>query len=116
MSGVYNAVTFQNADSPFTELFFLLKKRIILSNEIQSLVCNSDELKVLRRHTDNAMDILLHGLQDLGNLMSVAVYNQQKSENLEGIGFFISAIGNLTVALNGLRSDAGFLLSQRGEM
>jgi len=50
------------------------------------------------------------------NSMSIAAQCKlRKSEDLENIGFFISAIGNLTEALNGLRMDTGFVLRQRGE-
>lgn len=106
--------TIANIDSPFTELFSLLK-----SSEIQSEKClmgqyGADELSAINHHVDNAMTILLQGTQELGNLMSLAAKNKEQVINeMESIGFFISAIGNLAEALYVLRQDTDYILKQR---
>lgn len=82
-----------------------------------TLAYETEELQVMHQHVDNAMDILLQGLQDLGTLVGTAAQNQEQArEDLKNLGLFISAIGNLTEALNSLRSDIGYVLQERQAM
>jgi hypothetical protein len=110
-----DSIKIMNIDSPFTELFSLLKRYDSLSSGSPMLVYNSNELEIIHQHIDNAMDVLLQGLQDLGCLISATAKNKIKViEELNNIGFFISAITNLTEALNTLRVDADYVLKERG--
>ena len=112
-----NSATIKNIESPFTELFSLLKRYDSLPDGSPMLAYKSDALKIIHQHIDNAMDVLLHGLQDMGRLLSVATEDKKNViEELHNIGFFISGITNLTEALNILRMDTDHVLSQRGEM
>lgn len=109
-----NNAEFQNINAPFTEIISILKRYKNVSEGFPTLAYNSEELKIMNQHIDNAVDILLHGLQDLGNLVSVVAQDKrQLNDDLNNIGFFISAICNLTEALNTLRSDATNVLMQR---
>lgn len=108
-------VTFKNCESPLTELFSLLTRYENSSSGSSTLAYNSDELIVMHLHIDNAIDVLLLGLQDLGHLIGVAAQSSKikNIEDLNNIGFFISGISNLTEALNTLRLDADYVLKQR---
>lgn len=107
---------FKNAESPFTELFSLLKRYEILSQGFPTLAYKTEELKVMHQHINNAIDVLLQGLQDMGHLIDAATHDKGKTiEDLNNIGFFISAISNLTEALNNLRVDADHVLEQRSK-
>lgn len=104
----------KNTESSFTELFSILKcyKKTQFSNV--ELSYESNELVVLHQHVNNAIDTLLLGLQDVGQLIGLAGQSKESTSNeLSNIGFFISAISNLTEALNTLRADASFVLEQR---
>ena len=106
-------VRVENANSPFSELFSLLKRYQVLPHGVATLAYAAEELKVMHQHIDNAMEILLQGLQDLGQLIGIAAQDKEKiADDLSNIGFFISAIGNLTEALNALRLDADYVLKQ----
>jgi hypothetical protein len=62
---------------------------------------------------DNALVVLLQGLQDIGTLMSIAAQDKKPMiEELKTVGFFIAAVGNLSEALNTLRLDASYLLQE----
>jgi hypothetical protein len=102
----------KNLEMPFTELFSFLKKYEILSHGFPTLAYGTDELKVMHQHIDNAMTVLLQGLQDLGHVSGI-VGNKKIIKSLSHIGFFISAISNLTEALNTLRSDTSYTLQIR---
>ena len=113
MSG---AICINNVESPFTELFTILKKHDIQQGKI-ALAYDSDELQAMHQHIDNATDILLKGLQDIGGVIGfLSLKNQISIKEIGNICFFISAISNLTEALNILRSDAGYVLKLRGHM
>lgn len=104
-----------NIESPFTELFSLIKRYEVLPDESSTLVYQTDELKALRCHADNAMNIILQGLQDIGNLFSmVAQSNDKILHELQNVGFLIAGMSNLAEALDTLRLDIGFVLQQRG--
>ncbi len=113
---VSNSIKFENSECPFTELFSLLMRYENLPNGFPSLVYQSDELEIINQHIDNAMNILLQGLQGVGNLMSmITEVKNNMSEDINNLGHFISGISNLTEALNSLRLDSGFVLKQRKE-
>lgn len=102
----------KNADSPFTELFSIMSKYFI-SDEF--LAGATQEIEAMRQHIDNSVQSMLQGLQNIGHLMGVSLQNKDKlSDEIKNIGFFIASIGNLVEALNALRSDADFVLQQRG--
>jgi hypothetical protein len=112
---IINKETSNNNESLFTELFFLLTRYENLSLELPILTYNTDELILMHQYIDNAIDVLLKGLQEVGHLMGLS--SQKNSENINeinNIGFFISAVTNLTEALNTLRSDTDYLLKKRG--
>lgn len=108
---------FANADSPFTELFSMLKSYEVKSEKFSTLSYSTKKLKAMYQHADNAINMLLQGLQDLGKLMSLKSKKEDvKDHSVNNIGFFISGIGNLTEALNVLRLDADYVLKERGEI
>lgn len=109
-----NEEKLKNIESPFTELFSLLKRYESSSSGSSTLAYTSDELKSIHQHIDNAVDVLLQGLQGVGQLMGSTSPGKRVVEELNQLGFFISAISNLTEALNDLRSDADYVLRQRG--
>ncbi|OGT43160.1 MAG: hypothetical protein A3F13_08815 [Gammaproteobacteria bacterium RIFCSPHIGHO2_12_FULL_40_19] len=86
----------KNADSSFTELFALLVRYSELPNS---------ELNIIRSHIDNAILTILHGLQDMGQLIAVADKAKIRTVATDGIGDFISLSCNLIEALNGLGDD-----------
>ena len=99
----------KNLDSPFTELFSLLK-RYNCSSGLPTLSYSADELKIINHHINNAMRVLLQGLQGVGSLMSMSPEGGKVSEEANCLGFFISALSNLTEALNDLRLDTDYML------
>lgn len=112
-----NIIEFKNSGSPFTELFSLLKRYETLPQGFPTLVYATEELKVIHQHTDNAIEVLLQGLQGLGHLLSVAAEDKEKTvADVNNIGFFMSTISNLTEALNSLRIDTDYVLKQRHEI
>lgn len=107
-------VSFKNTECPFTELFSILVRYELLSTGLPAMVYNSREIEVMHQHIDNAVKILLRGLQDLGQLVGVVTQTQHGViDNLSSIGFFISLICNLSEALNTLRLDTDELLRLR---
>ena len=105
----------QNIESPFTEIFSLMKRYKALSDGLTALVYNSDELMVMHQHIENAIELLLQGIESLGQLIGdVAQYKVVSIKNISSIGFLISAISNLTESLHTLKTDANFELRQRG--
>lgn len=108
-----NEEKLKNLESPFTELFSLLRRYESSSSGSLTLAYTSGELKIIHQHIDNAVDVLLQGLQGVGQLIGVTSPGKKVVEELNQLGFFISAISNLTEALNDLKSDAGYVLRQR---
>jgi hypothetical protein len=112
-----NASQLKNIESPFTELFSLLKRYDIKSQGFTNLVYETEELKVMQQHVTNAIEILLQGMQGIGRLMGGSLSEKKELiEELQDIGFFISSISNLTEALNSLRSDTDYELKQRSKI
>lgn len=103
----------RNIENSFTELFSLLKRNEILSFCKTNEVYTTDELIVMHQHADNAMTTLLQGLQDVGQILSIAARcDKEVMHDLYNIGYFITAISNLTEALDKLRADAAYALGQ----
>lgn len=99
-----------NKENFFTDLFSQLKRYDVL-NGLFVLAYRKDDLKNIYQNTNNAMGILIQGLQDFGLLIGLAAQDKSKTmEEFSNIGFFISAIGNLIEALNILRSDIDHVL------
>lgn len=109
MADITNSdLEFKNRDCPFTELFSLLKRREESPSGEIVLGYNSNELSAIHQHVDNAIVMLIQGMQDVGGLLGIAINESDGiTESLDNIGFFISGISNLMEALNGLRTDAG---------
>jgi len=110
---IKESIFFKNSDSPFTELFSMLKR--YENSSIGSTIYTSKELRIIQKHTDNAIEVLLQGLQGVGQLIGLASDNKKIPEQLNQIGFLISAISNLTEALNELKLDADFMLKKQGK-
>jgi len=109
-----NVMQFKNLDCPFTELFSLLKRYEQKTNGT-ALSYESEELLAIHQHVGNAIVVLLHGVQDVGNLLGlIAPDRADLTSILDNLGLFISAISNLTEALNSLREDTDGELRERG--
>jgi hypothetical protein len=104
-----------DVDSPFTQLFSLLIQNKKFSREGNvSLAFDTQQLEIMHQHTENAIELLLQGLQDLGCVAGMLEDEDKKFlKGLNHIGYYISAIGNLTEALNTLRSDTSYMLQLR---
>jgi hypothetical protein len=99
-----------NVEAPFTELFSFLK-RYEITHGHPTLAYGVDELKAMGQHIDNAMAVLLQGLQDLGLVTSMISQDEMElMGDSNHIGFLITAISNLTEALNSLRLDTSYSL------
>lgn len=109
MKSFSDNVELTNVDSPFAELFSILK-RYRLSQDSVELAYEKHELSILGQHSDNAIELLLQGLQDLGVLVSKV--RKINPSQLVGLGGLISGLSNLTEALVTLRRDVEFGLRQ----
>lgn len=101
---------FKNANSPFTELFSLLKRYEVNVSGVPILVYNYKEMEIICQHAENATNILLQGLQEIGCLLGEV--DKDNILRLSNIGWLISILSNAIEALNILRSDADFMLAQ----
>src|SRR5579862_9802331 len=103
---------FKNIESPFTELFSLLK-RYDSSKESLTLAYSTSELEAIHGHVDNATVILLQGMQDIGNFIGLLdSKNKKAATELSALGFFIAMISNLAEALHGLQVDTDYVLRE----
>jgi hypothetical protein len=89
-----------HVSNSFTELFHVLKK--INKNDF-TLNYSSIEMNALLMHADNAITSVLHGLQAIGNLLASSTLAEKG--DIEHIGYFLTAMGNLMEALNILRKE-----------
>jgi len=105
-----NMSQLKNVDCPFTELFALLKTETTMVSS--DFVHNSKTLTSIYQHAENAIDMMLQGLQDIGQLIGILGKNINFTEFFN-IGFFISGISNLAEALHSLKQDVDFLLKMR---
>ena len=113
MKDIVNEETINNIDSPFTELFSLLKRYEKSATGLPTLAYNFNELKIMHLHIDNVVEILLQGIQGIGQLIGLASLEKNLVQRLNHLGFFVSVITNLTEALNDLRSDTEYVLKQQ---
>jgi hypothetical protein len=100
-----------NAGSPFTEIFSRLIKYKTLPDNTSTLAYSSEELKIMCAHINNAVEVMLQGLQDIGNLLAAAERKNLQDVSTEGVGLFISATCNLIEALNRFTLDAEYVVT-----
>jgi hypothetical protein len=100
----------ENQENSFTRLFSLFKRYQCTQDGLPILAFERDDLELMHQHSDDAITVLLQGLQDLGHLLGAKDKNKMVN-NLKNIGYFISSVSNLIEALDSLRSDAGFVLN-----
>jgi len=91
----------KNVNSPFTEIFSLLTKYELLPDNTCELAYTPAELIILRQHMENASEMILQGLQDVGALMAAVDKEKMKQIPVDSIGCFISAVCNLIEAMSG---------------
>lgn len=104
----------RNLESPLTEIFNCLVQYEDSPNTFLSPNYTSDALKIVQVHVDNAVRVVLHGMQELGRIMSLILSDYQEMiHELKDIGSLFSVLANLVEALNGLRIDADQELKQR---
>lgn len=102
------AVTQEYEENSFTGLFARLKRYQPAQNGLPVLAYENDDIKIMYQYSDDAIRVLLQGLQELGRLLGT---QNKQIENHVNMGFFISAISNLIEALDNLRSDTNYMLS-----
>ncbi len=108
---------FKNIESPFTELFSLLKRYEHSSKESPAWAYSTSELKAIYNHVDNAIVILLQGMQDVGNLIGLLDSKNKKiMAGFSALGFFIAMISNLAEALHILQLDTNYVLRERSSV
>ena len=100
-----------NAASPFTEIFSRLTKYETLPGNTSTLAYSPEELIVMRAHINNAVEVMLQGLQDIGYLLAAAGRKNLLDVPTEGVGHFISATCNLIEALNRFGLDAEYVIT-----
>lgn len=106
----------QNIESPFTELLSLLKRYESSSYGLPISPYDDEELKVINDHINNAMDVLLQGLQGVGYLIATTSLDMTIVNEGYQLSLFITSIANLIEALNHLRLDADYILKERTDM
>jgi hypothetical protein len=87
---------FRNSEAPFTELFSLLTRCPNGDSELHSAI---------RQHADNAIEVMLRGVQSIGQLIGIA-NEKMLCDEINDIGHLINAVGNIAEALYRARSDA----------
>lgn len=92
----------KNINSPFTEVFSILTKCESAPDNSLSLAYSQEEICAIKHHVNNALDVMLHGMQEVGQLLATAGENQIRDISLENIGYFISSTCNLVEAMRAL--------------
>jgi hypothetical protein len=110
------ALQIPNLESTFTELFSILKTHEAPAEESPVLPHSTKKIKIIYQHAENAINLLLQGLQNVGQLIGAKKRGTLSNSDINNLGFFIAAICNLTEALNVLRLDADYILKERGEI
>lgn len=109
-----NANGFNNINSSFTDLFSLLSSCEKPATNMATLAYSTENLMLMHQCVGDSVNILLNGLQCIGNLI-VAIDKESMSYiSKNSMGQFLSMICNLIEALNVLSSDAGYEMRQRG--
>lgn len=107
-------INFNNPNSPFTELMTLLKRYEIKPSNELNLAYSTDELKVMKKHLENALETLSQGLQSVGILLhATRIEDYPVNGEINHIGFFITTVSNLTEALHALQADIAHDLCKR---
>jgi len=114
---ISNNPIFQNCEYPFSELFALLPKlqRQISGNTV-TYDTDTDILRAVYQHADNATYQLLDSIQSLGTLLATAADNEDMglaATNICSIGWLFRAIGNMLGSCYLLQADVGAELSRR---
>lgn len=107
-----NSNELKNPECPFTEIFTLILHR---PKNDGIFTMRDAELKIMQQHIDNSMEILLRGLQGVGQLLGVALHLNQIVPGVENVGYLIALTTNLIEALAAARSDTEYLLTQRSK-
>ena len=115
---ISNNPLFQNCEHPFSELFTLLPrlKREISGHEV-SYRTDTNTLKAIYQHAENATDLLLSSLQSLGTLLATAADNRNMGLaelDISNIGWLFRAIGSLLSSCYVLQGDVSLELIKRG--
>lgn len=101
-----NHLKCKNIDSPFTELFSLLKQYQILPKSSLTLAYTRAEMKEMSRHIQNAMAVLFQGKQTISNFLGNFIQEEKCSTSeLSIICFLMAIIDNLEEALYTLQLD-----------
>lgn len=95
-----NNVVLNNINSPFTDIFSILTKYEKSVNNKSKVAYSSAQVSRLRHHMCNSIDVMLRGLQGLGNVLAVTDQNSLQDASINDIGQFISGICNLIEALH----------------
>ena len=98
----------KNANSPFTEILSLIIKYEILSESAVKLAYPRQDLLIISHHLNNAVDVMLQGLQEIGNLVAAVDHEKMKDVSIDEVGAFISATCNLIEALNTFGRDVEY--------
>lgn len=101
-------------NSSFADLFSLLTSCERPASNMSILAYSTENLKIMRQNVRHDVDVLLNGLQNVGDLIAVVDQETMKNISIGNIGQFVSAICNLIDALNTFSIDAGYELRQRG--
>ncbi len=115
---ITNNPLFQNSEHPFSELFALLPKleREISGHEVNYRT-DTNTLKAVHQHTDNATNLLLGSIQSLGTLLAAAADNGNMGlavPDICNIGWLFRVIGNLLSSCYVLQADIDAELVKRG--
>lgn len=106
--------TLDNLDHPFSELFSLLEAREVKNGGI-NLAYTTETMKAIHQHSENAIALLLSGIQSIGYLMSVKGNNKFiTGDNLNDLGFLIATLSDLTDAIYTLNSNVAHQLKHKG--
>ncbi len=110
-----NAMPFKNIESPFTELFTLLRRYDLLPQGMPRLAYDTKELQAMHQHVGNAKAALTQGLEDIFSLLSVENRPQLEKTvpTLSAVWAFFGVMMNLNDALDTLQSDTAYVLQQR---
>ena len=99
----------RNNNSQFSDLFSLLTSCEIPAKDMSILGYSTENLKIMYQNIRHVVDVLLNGLQNVGDLIAIA-----DRESMNNMGQFISTICNLIDALNTFALDTSYELRQRG--
>lgn len=97
-----------NVDNIFTDLFGSLIKYKTDENRNLHLDYSSREISRMLLGVDNAITMILQGLQGLGKMLSMCSLSE--AQDMMHVGHFLAILGNLLEALNSLRADFEFEL------